>query len=35
VAVTDPLWAMALRRARVFSGKPVSGEVLGGLDAFE
>ena len=35
VAVTDPLWAMALRRARVFSGKPVAGEVLGGQDAFE
>ncbi|MFD4671547.1 hypothetical protein ACFWNN_17560 [Lentzea sp. NPDC058450] len=30
VAVSDPLWAMALRRARVFSGKPVRGEVLGG-----
>jgi hypothetical protein len=33
IAVSDPLWAMALRRARVFSGKPVNAEVSGGQDA--
>ncbi|SER15122.1 hypothetical protein [Lentzea albida] len=30
VAVSDPLWAMTLRRAGVFSGKPVRAEVFGG-----
>jgi hypothetical protein len=33
IAVSDPLWAMALRRARVFSGKPLNTVVLGGQDA--
>ncbi len=33
VAVSDPLWAMALRRAHAFSGKPLSAEVFGGQDA--
>ncbi|MEV6241906.1 hypothetical protein [Lentzea sp. NPDC051838] len=35
VAVSDPLWAMALRRAHVFSGKPLSTEVFGGQDAVD
>lgn len=30
VAVSDPLWAMALRRAHAFSGKPLRTEVFGG-----
>lgn len=30
VSVSDPLWGMVLRRAHVFSGKPVRTEVLGG-----
>lgn len=33
VAVSDPLWAMVLRRAHAFSGKPLSTEVFGGQDA--
>ncbi|MFI6101474.1 hypothetical protein ACIA8G_38510 [Lentzea sp. NPDC051213] len=32
VAVSDPLWAMTLRRARVFSGKPLNTAVFGGQD---
>ena len=32
VAVSDPLWAMALRRAHAFSGKPLRAEVFGGQD---
>ncbi|WP_439660992.1 hypothetical protein ACSHWB_05455 [Lentzea sp. HUAS TT2] len=32
VAVSDPLWAMALRRARAFSGKPLRAEVFGGQE---
>jgi hypothetical protein len=32
VAVSDPLWAMMLRRAGAFSGKPLSTEVFGGQD---
>ncbi|MFJ5988409.1 hypothetical protein [Lentzea sp. NPDC092896] len=32
VAVSDPLWAMALRRAHAFSGKPLRTEVFGGQD---
>ncbi|GHH51895.1 hypothetical protein [Lentzea cavernae] len=32
VAVSDPLWAMVLRRAHVFSGKLLRTEVLGGQD---
>ena len=35
VAVSDPLWAMALRRARVFSGKPLNTGVFGGQDALD
>ena len=35
VAVSDPLWAMALRRARVFSGKPLNTEVFGGQDVLD
>lgn len=35
VAVSDPLWAMVLRRARVFSGKPLNTEVIGGQDALD
>ncbi|MGW6932021.1 hypothetical protein ACWGE0_18340 [Lentzea sp. NPDC054927] len=35
VSVSDPLWAMALRRARVFSGKSLNTEVLGGQDAVD
>ncbi|GAA3643361.1 hypothetical protein GCM10022267_32400 [Lentzea roselyniae] len=33
VSVSDPVWAMALRHARVFSGKPVRTGVFGGQDA--
>jgi hypothetical protein len=33
VEVSDPLWAMVLRRAGAFSGKPLNTEVLGGQDA--
>jgi hypothetical protein len=33
VAVSDPLWAMVLRRAHAFSGKPLNTEVFGGQDA--
>ncbi|WP_218148386.1 hypothetical protein [Lentzea xinjiangensis] len=33
VTVSDPVWAMVLRRARVFSGKPLSTRVFGGQDA--
>ncbi|MET9232428.1 hypothetical protein [Lentzea sp. NPDC003310] len=32
VAVADPLWAMVLRRAHAFSGKPVRTEVFGGQE---
>lgn len=32
VSVSDPLWAMALRRARAFSGKPLRTEIFGGQD---
>ncbi|MFS8101175.1 hypothetical protein LFM09_29035 [Lentzea alba] len=35
VAVSDPLWAMALRRAHAFSGKPVRTEVFGGQDTLD
>lgn len=35
VSVSDPLWAMALRRARVFSGKPLNTAVFGGQDVHD
>jgi hypothetical protein len=35
VSVLDPLWAMALRRARVFGGKPLNTEVFGGQDVLD
>ncbi|KOV84404.1 hypothetical protein ADL03_17420 [Nocardia sp. NRRL S-836] len=35
VSVSDPVWAMALRSAGVFSGKPLRTWVFGGQDALD